>query len=106
MRARFLQSKWLERCREKGDIQPSLTVGELQPPLSKLERLSAPWTGLTDNFNVAVHDFGGDESPFVALTDVSDPSAAGATINDDDLASEELYDPLLSNKRYKRETAL
>lgn len=86
MRARFLQSKWLKSSHEKGDVQPSLTVGELQPPLSKLERLSAPWLGLSDNFNVAIHDFGGT-SPFVALSDVSDPSAAGALVVDDDLTS-------------------
>lgn len=86
VRARLLQSEWLDRSRKKDDIVPTSTVGGVLPPFSALARASSPWTGCTDNFNVAFHDFGAGASA-VVLSDVGDPGAAGARIDADTLQS-------------------
>jgi beta,beta-carotene 9',10'-dioxygenase len=87
LRVRLLQSTWLNRSRDKGDVVPSLTVGPLSPPLSRLKRMSAPFVHNSDNFNVKIHEFAARR--YVALSDVSDPDAAAALIDDETLASED-----------------
>ena len=85
LRARLLQSEWLNRSLDEGDIVPSLRVGPLRPPLSKLERMESPWKPNTDNFNVKIHEFA--PGRFAALSDVSDPKAAGALVDSQTLSS-------------------
>jgi carotenoid cleavage dioxygenase-like enzyme len=87
LRARLLQSEWLGRSRQKGDVVPSSTVGGVSPPFSKAEKMKAPWANSTDNFNVNVHRFA--PNVFAVLSDVSDPKAAAAQVDADTLSSED-----------------
>ena len=86
LRARLLQSAWLQRSRAKEGVVPSSTVGAVTPPFTAAERAASPWTGNSDNFNVNIHDFG-PRAPHVALSDISDPQACAAVVDTDTLTS-------------------
>lgn len=86
LRARLLNSTYLSKSRKSGDVVPCSNIGGASPPFSAAQRAEAPWAGTSDNFNVNIHSFG-RAAPYVSLSDVSDPQAAAAHINDDTLAS-------------------